>query len=161
LTVIETKRKARAQTVDRLETENSGVLVLFVRRALVEWTTLDKAAAITLGLWMLLCGLVVAAILWPRGRRGLRPAIAAVAVLLALGLLSVGIRVWDARGGSLAVVVAESVEARSGPGTHYLAEFSLHAGAEVRALELRDGWVRIALPGGLQGWAPGEAVEGV
>jgi hypothetical protein len=39
-----------------------------------------------------------------------------------------------------------------------LAEFTLHAGAEVRVVERRAGWARIALPGDLQGWAPGEAV---
>ena len=150
---------ARAQTTDRLEDEDGGALVAFVHRALVEWTTLDEAAAITLGLWVLLCALAVAAILWPRGRQGLGYVIGVVAVLLVLGLLSVTIRVADARGGNPAVVVAQSVETRSGPGTDYVAEFTLHAGAEVRVLEQRESWARVALPGDLQGWLPGEAVE--
>ncbi len=150
---------ARAQTSDLLEAEDGGVLVAFVRRVLVEWTTLDEAAAIALGLWVLLCALVVVAILWPRGRQGLRYVVGVVAVLLALGLLSVTIRVADTRGSSPAVVVAQSVEARSGPGTDYVAEFTLHAGAEVRVLEQRENWARIALPGDLQGWAPDETIE--
>ena len=149
---------ARAQTTDRLEAKDSGVLVSFVRRVLVEWTTLDEAAAITLGLWGLLCALVVVVIMWPRGRRGLSYVIGVVAVLLALGLVSVTIRVVDARG-SPAVVVAQSVETRSGPGTDYVAEFTLHAGAEVRVLERRENWARIALPGDLQGWLPDETVK--
>jgi len=149
---------ARAQTVDRLEVEDGGALVSFVRRVLVEWTTLNEAAAITLGLWVLLCASVVAAILWPRGRQGLRYGIAAVIVLLALGLLSAGMRLSDARS-SPAVIVVQEVEAHSGPGADYLAEFTLHTGAEVRMLERREGWVRIALPGDLQGWVVGEAVE--
>jgi hypothetical protein len=149
---------ARAQTTDKLEAEDGGALVLFVRRILIEWTTLDEAAAITLGLWALLCALVVTAILWPRGRQVLRYGIAAVAVLLVLGMLSVGIRVSEARS-SPAVVVVQSVEIHSGPGVDYLAEFTLHAGAEVRVLEQRDNWARITLPGDLQGWAPSEALE--
>ncbi len=149
---------ARTQTTDRLETEDGGVLVSFVRRVLVEWTTLDEAAAITLGLWVLLCALVVTAILWPRGRQVLRYGIAVVAVLLVLGMLSVGIRASEARSAP-AVVVAQSVETHSGPGADYLAEFTLHAGAEVRVLERRDGWVRITLPGDLQGWVPKRTIE--
>lgn len=149
---------ARAQTVDRLESDG-GALVDFVRRVLVEWTTLDEAAAITLGLWVVLCALVVAAILWPRGRQGLTYGIVVVAVLLAVGMLSVGVRVSEARSKAPAVVVAPSVEVRSGPGEDYLTEFSLHTGAEIRVLEQRNGWVRIALPGDLQGWMPSESVE--
>lgn len=149
---------ARTQTTDRLEAEDGGALVSFVRRVLVEWTTLDEVAAITLGLWVLLCVLLVVAILWPRGRQVLRYGITVVAVLLVLGMLSVGIRVSEARS-SPAVVVAQSVEAHSGPGADYLAEFTLHAGAEVRVLERRDDWVRITLPGDLQGWVPDETVE--
>jgi tetratricopeptide (TPR) repeat protein len=149
---------AHAQTVDRLESDG-GTLADFVRRVLVEWTTLDEAAAITLGLWVVLCALIVAAILWPRGRQVLTYGIAVVAVLLAVGMLSVGVHVSEARSKAPAVVVAPSMEVRSGPGEDYLTEFSLHAGAEIRVLEQRNGWVRIALPGDLQGWMPSEAVE--
>jgi SH3-like domain-containing protein len=57
-----------------------------------------------------------------------------------------------------AVVVAQEVEMRSGPDDRYLIEFTLHAGAEVRVVERRGDWVRAALPGDLQGWAPNEAI---
>ncbi|MCP4542339.1 MAG: tetratricopeptide repeat protein [Chloroflexi bacterium] len=157
--VVANLQLARTQTTDRLETDDGGVLVSFVQRVLIEWTTLDEASAITLGLWVLLCILVVLTILWPRGRQGLYYVAAVVAVLLVLGMLSVGIRVSEMRGSAAAVVVAQSVEVRSGPGTDYLAEFSLHTGAEVRVLEQRDDWARIALPGDLQGWVPGETVK--
>lgn len=150
---------ARAQATDRLETEGEGVMVGFVRRVLVEWTTLDEAAGIALGLWVLLCALVVAAILWRRGQQALRYAIVVLGVMLALSLLSIGIRVSDVHGSSPAVIVAQAVEVRSGPGEDYLAEFTLHTGAEIRVLERRGDWVRIALPGDLQGWVPGEAME--
>jgi len=148
---------ARAQTSDRLETEAGGVLVGLVRRLLVDWTTLEESALMALALWVLLCALVVAVILWPRLR--LRYLVVAVSVLFALSLLSVGVRISDGQGRVPAVIIVQSVEVHSGPGTDYLTEFSLHAGAEVRVLERREDWLRIALPGGLQGWVLGEAVE--
>jgi SH3-like domain-containing protein len=56
-------------------------------------------------------------------------------------------------------VLAEQVDVYSGPGSDYLVEFTLHAGAEVRVVERRGGWMRIALPGGLQGWVPEAAAD--
>jgi tetratricopeptide (TPR) repeat protein len=150
---------ARALTKDRLEAEGGGTPVSFVRRVLVEWVTLDEASALALGLWVVLCVLVVGAVLWRRGRTGLRHGILVVSTLLALSILSVGVQLYEERGQKPAVVVVQSVEAHSGPGTDYLTEFSLHAGAEVRVLEERGGWARIGLPGDLQGWVPNEAVR--
>ncbi len=150
---------ARAQTRDRLDADDGGALVALARRTLVESTTLDEAAAVAMGLWVLLCALVAVALLWPRARQALRYGIAVVAMMLATGVLSVGIRVLEARAGPPAVIVAEEVAARSGPGTEYLTEFSLHVGAEVRVMEQHDDWLRISLPGDLQGWVPGGAVD--
>jgi hypothetical protein len=84
---------------------------------------------------------------------------AVVWVLLMLATLSLGVRWADGLRGDPAVVVAQAGEARSGPGDEYLTEFTLHAGAELRILEQRAGWVRVALPGDLQGWLPAEATE--
>jgi len=152
-------RLARAKTLDRIETEDTGI-VGFIRRA-VGWSALDEAAIATLALWVALCGLVSAAIVWPARRRLWLYLTVVVAVLLFLGVLTVGVKWMDEHGpssGRPAVVVAEEVAVHSGPGDDYLAEFTLHAGAEVRVVERRAGWVRIALPGDLQGWTPGEAV---
>ena len=149
---------ARDQTIDELPGE-SGTLIDSINRFLVERMTLNEAAIFTLVIWLSLCALTVAAILWSRGRRVLRYTIAVIAVLLIAGLISVGILISEERGNDPAVIVAPSVEARSGPGEDYLTEFSLHSGAEVDILEQRDNWARIVLPGNLQGWIPGEAVE--
>ncbi len=150
-------RLARAQTLDRIETQDTGI-VGFVRRA-VGWTTLDEAASAALALWLALCGLVSAAIVWRSKQRLWLYLTGGVAVLLLLGVLTVGVKWMDEHGQRPAVVVAAEVAVRSGPGDDYLAEFTLHAGAEVRVVERRAGWVRIALPGNLQGWTPGEAVS--
>jgi len=148
---------ARDQTIDQLKSDSDSVIDS-MRHILIEWTTLNEAAGIMLGIWLLLCALVITTILWPRGRQVLRYAIAIVAVIVLISVISFGIRISDSHDDS-AVVTSQSVEARSGPGDDYLTEFTLHAGAEVRTVEHRDNWVRIALPGNLQGWLPSESVE--
>lgn len=151
-------RLARAQTQDRLESETPDGVAGLGRRLLVEATTLNEAASLALGLWVVVCSLAAAMLLRPRVRSVLTYAMVAAVVLLVLSFFSVGARLVEMRR-LPAVVVAPAVEVRSGPGADYLAEFTLHAGAEVRVIEERDGWMRIALPGDLQGWAPGDAVE--
>jgi tetratricopeptide (TPR) repeat protein len=149
---------ARAQTKDQLGTEESG-LAQFVTHVLVGWTTLDEAAALALGLWIVLCGLFIAKMVLRRWHGVLfRIVTLVVAVALALCVLSVGLRIADAHGRPPGVIVADTVEVHSGPGNDYLTEFSLHAGAEIRVIEARAGWVRIALPGDLQGWVSEEAL---
>jgi hypothetical protein len=62
------------------------------------------------------------------------------------------------------VVVAREVDVTSGPGggEQYVVEFNLHGGAEVRMIDSRPGWRRIALPGNdFQGWLPANAIEPV
>ena len=148
---------ARDQTVDQLESDGNS-LIDSLRHLLVEWTTLNEAAGIMLGIWLFLCAMIIAAIIWPRGRRTLHYAIAVIAVIFLIGVITFGIRLSDSHNNS-AVVISPSIETHSGPGEDYLAEFTLHAGAEVRTLEQRDNWVRISLPGNLQGWVPSAAVE--
>jgi tetratricopeptide (TPR) repeat protein len=148
---------ARAQALDRIELESEGAIVGLVRR-LIGWTTLDESALAALALWIILCGLGIAAILWAPRRRLLLYAATAVAILLFLGMLAIGIRLFDERGQPPALVVASEIAVHSGPGDDYLTEFTLHAGAEVRLVERRGDWVRILLSGDLQGWTPSEAV---
>lgn len=148
---------ARDQAVDRFEVENEGAIVDLVRR-LVGWTTLNEAAISALIVWVALCGLGTGAVLWRKKQRLLLYVAGIFALLLLLGLLSIGIKVLDEQGKPPAVIVAEEVALHSGPGEDYLTEFTLHAGAEVRVLDRRGDWIRVALPGALQGWAPGHAV---
>lgn len=151
---------ARARAVDRLDAAGEGAVISGLRR-LVGWTTLDETAILALVLWIVLGVLIVGAILWTRGRRALLAGAALAAVFLVLTLLALGLRVWDERDRPEAVVVADEVSVHSGPGTDYLTEFVLHSGAEVRLVEERADWTRIALPGDLQGWVPNASVIAV
>ena len=152
-------RIARAQAVDRLGAEGRATALSVIGHWLAKETTLDEVASGTLGLWILLGSLVVVALQSQRAHRMIRYVIAAATVFLVLAILTMGVRVLDAERNHPAVVVATIVEVRSGPGTDYLVEFSLHAGAEVAVVEERRGWSRIALPGDLQGWVETSMVE--
>ncbi len=154
---------ARTQTLDRLEGSDEGLLTNFVQIA-EEWLTLNEALALALILWLLICALAVVAILFKRMQRASLWAMAILGIFLALGVISMANRYYLQNTSPPAVIVAQEVDVTSGPGSgeQYLVEFTLHAGAEVRLLESRPGWRRIALPGNdFQGWVPTEAIEPV
>ena len=91
-------------------------------------------------------------------RSGAVVAFAAMLVSLALLLSMLYSNPYDNSG----VVTGATVHVLSGPGTQYAEEFTLHGGAQVRIVDSRHGWLRVALPGGeLQGWAPSHAIEAV
>ena len=117
-------------------------------RSELSWLT----AAINLLLWSTL-GLR----LW---RRELPGAKGAVAVLLVL-LLAVGgsLAVRCLRPARTVVVVPQEIPAHAGPDEESVTRFKLHAGSELRLRARRDGWLRIALPGGEQGWIRADWAE--
>ena len=60
-----------------------------------------------------------------------------------------------------AVVVAEEVDVRSGPGNGYNLAFRVHEGLPVRVAEDRGDWLRIDLGGELVGWVPAATLEAI
>ena len=62
-----------------------------------------------------------------------------------------------------AVVVADAVTLRSADGTGASPAFAnpLPAGTEVKVVETRDAWVRVALADGTRGWLAASVVERV
>jgi tetratricopeptide (TPR) repeat protein len=94
---------------------------------------------------------------WRRDSELLRwLAMATAVAVLALGA-SLAMRVVQPA--RVAVVVPQEIDAHSGNDDASLVRFKLQAGAELRALEQRGGWWRIALPDGQQGWIRAEHVE--
>jgi hypothetical protein len=57
-----------------------------------------------------------------------------------------------------AVVLDAVVDVREGPGAHLPVAFTLQGGSHVRVLDQRSGWLRVRLPGGLEGWATVDSV---
>lgn len=153
---------ARVQTVDKLEAPADEGLANLVQLA-EEWLTLSEAMLLALVLWLLMGGLAVAALLRPAVRRWCGLGIGLLGIFLLAGVISMVNRSYREQNYPAGVIVAESIDVTSGPGTseQYLVEFTLHAGAEVSLIESRAGWQRLSLPGDLQGWVPETAVEQV
>ena len=152
---------ARSRRTDELSPKTRSVLE-GLGSWLLGWISHNQIAGVALGLWVALVALV--AVLRQVRRAHVRKAagysLAVVAALVALSVVALLASRGAADPGADAVVVAHQVELRSGPGDHYIVEFGLHSGAEVRVLESKEGWARVTLPGdGAQGWAPTEAVE--
>lgn len=61
--------------------------------------------------------------------------------------------------GQVAVVVPQEVDVYSGTDSEAVLRFKLHAGTELRLREEREGWVRVELPDGEQGWMERAFVE--
>jgi hypothetical protein len=156
---------ARAQAVDEFgPAAEAGFLSRF-GQGVQGWFTLDELAMAALAGWILFVFLLILLISARAGsawRRGLRYVLAAAAVVLVVGVLSLGSALHLEQSQPEGVVVAAEVDVTSGPGAQYVTEFTLHSGAEVDLVEVRPNWVRLALPGGeLEGWVPANSVESV
>lgn len=101
--------------------------------------------------WMLRAG-------W---REVLRVPLLVSAVVVVIGAALLVSRLWVQTYRPAAVITAEQADVMSGPGERYLRLLPLHAAAEIRVIEARDGWLRFALPDGRQGWLPQAAMERV
>ena len=152
---------ARARTVDRVESGGES-LFASVSNVARRWATVGEMGVISLLLWIVSAIAIGTLIVWrvvPRRAAVRNGAVVASAATLLSFLLLLSMLYANPNGDS-AVVVASTVDVVSGPGTQYELEFPLHSGAQVRLVDSRQGWVRIALPGDdLQGWVPSDAVE--
>ncbi len=95
--------------------------------------------------------------LWRPGLAGTR-GVAAVSLLLLLAAGS-SLAVRHLRPTRIVVVVPQEIAAYTAPDPDSVTRFKLHAGSELRLRGRRDGWLRIALPDGEQGWIDGDWAE--
>lgn len=152
-------RLARASRIDVQGDERGWVEGLGVLTSGV--ITLSELGWGALLGWSAGFGLLAAWMLRPERRAALRlPLIMVTAAALFVLILFVS-RMWISTHRAAAVVVEGQARVMSGPGERYLELFTLHAAAEVRIVESRNGWIRFALPDGRQGWLPQESVEAV
>jgi hypothetical protein len=156
---------ARAQAVDEFEPAGEAGLLSQYGQTVRDLFTLNEVAMAALAGWILFVFLLILFISTRPGsawRRVLRYALTAAAVVLVVGVLSLGSTLYLEQSRSEGVVVAAKVDVTSGPGAQYVTEFTLHSGAEVDLIEVRPNWVHLALPGSeLEGWVPANAIEPV
>ncbi len=155
---------ARGQRVDHLEeTDTNEGLFSSVARWSQQWLTINELAIGVLIVWITFVFLMIlfdhisnANIL----REGIQYIVSVTALVLVVGIFGLGSRIYATNAQPEAVVLAQEVNVSSGPGSQYVTEFTLHNGAEVRLLENRGNWTRLALADDeLQGWVPTHTVE--
>lgn len=145
---------ARQSARDALEPPSPAA----IRQTLFFWHYgLSRPERIRLGalLNLVLFGLL-AARLWRRRSELLRWSSLAAAVLLVLVIGSLFASLGPRR---VAVVVPQEIDVYSGTDQASVVRFKLHAGTEVRSPAEREGWLRIGLPDGQQGWIEREHAE--
>ncbi len=148
-----------------LDATSSGAMI---DRPETTWDLLVGAIAAPWVAWISLlsgAGLCVALYVHRRWLRTQpRRAGASRALLIVLALVFAvpgGLHGWSVRAATAqpqAIVLAETVDAREGPGHHRSVSFTLQGGAQVRVLDRSAGWSLVKLPGGLSGWVPEASV---
>ncbi len=152
---------ARDQTVDQIETSGDS-LVTTLSSFGHRWFTLGELGLVSLILWIVSAASVGWFVLSSNSARKVivrNTAIIAWAVTV-LSLLLFLSALYTGANEDQGVIIVISVDVLSGPGAQYGTEFTLHSGAEVRLIDFREGWARLALPGGeFQGWVPSNSLE--
>jgi len=159
----------RGQVIDQFEDNveetaaTSQGFVSGLGKATQAWLTLNELAMITLGVWFLFSVLVIVMSNLRKGgslREVLQYVLVTTSLVLTIGIVSLGSRLYVEHNNPEGVIVAGETAVTSGPGPQYVTEFSLHSGTEVKLVEQRENWVRLAVPASdLQGWVPANAVE--
>jgi tetratricopeptide (TPR) repeat protein len=152
----ENMTRIRARRIDLPAEETDPVNNLSAITAAI--MTLNELAWIVLMIWVLWGGVLAVVILRSEWRSRLQVPLVVVSGVLLFGILLLGSRLYVEASRPAAVVIAPIAPVMSGPGDDYLEHFQIFAAAEVRALEMRDGWVRFSLPGGRQGWIAQENI---
>jgi uncharacterized protein YgiM (DUF1202 family) len=88
-----------------------------------------------------------------------RRTLSALVAVSVISLLVMGLHYQREQLRTSAVVVAEEVDVRSGPGPSYNLAFKVHEGLPVFVSERRQQWVQIHLGGDLVGWVREDQVE--
>lgn len=76
-----------------------------------------------------------------------------IIIMILIFISTTGIKIFQNHHYREAVLLAPSLEVRSGPGSDNTALFTIHEGLKVRIRAERGEWVQIRLENGLSGWA--------
>ncbi len=147
---------ANARKMDRVDPEEQNVVTraaAAVYRSLGPGLLAVASSACLLGL----AALGVAWLLRPVARTVCLSlsGVVLIAGFTSLWLLTVKI---EDRNRPEAVVVAEAIDGRSGPGPDFLKVFTLHEGTKVSVERPEGRWIQVRLVNGIGGWLPIDAL---
>jgi len=143
---------------DRVE-EPQQAAVLRWLRAVQYRAGSQRQAWLALGLLWAAAGVIAWRLARPGGWSG-RYGWLLAALLLAATLSSISARdTWKQLGGRrLAVVQKEAVDVLAGPGPNNPTLFTVHEGLTLEVRSIREDWLQVSLPNGLNGWIDARAL---
>jgi tetratricopeptide (TPR) repeat protein len=152
---------ARSQMRDKAPDPDLQAPVRLVKDT-IESTPPDILSWAFLGFWWLTC-LGIAGIplmrSWIR-RRFMAYGAGALALVAALFATALVYQMQQEAEG-IAIVMADKVDVRSGPGEENTVLFTVHEGTRMEVRSRVEHWTQVSLPNGLSGWVPAESVEKV
>lgn len=151
--------RLRAERLDLPEDESDWLTLMGTITG--NFLTFGELSLLAYLVWAAFFVLLTVYRLSPVKRDGLKIVTGTAGILLLLMLLLMGSRTWVESNRPAGVILAEAVQAMSGPGPDYLRLFTLSEASEIRILEAKNNWLRIVLPGGRQGWIEAKNVERV
>ncbi len=151
---------AYSMTEDKIEAPQPGLMSRAFRFFYNKFN-LNTLAAASLIIYLVISALVITGILIRITQ--IRKWCFRSAMICAIPLIVFGYsflwKLYDLHYNPQAVVLADQVEAKSGPAENFTSLFTIHEGTKVNIIAGRSDWVRIDLPNGLNGWIPGDALE--
>ena len=121
----------------------------------------DGLTAFSSACLFLLSGIGVAWLYVPERRTAWVGLALALAFALSGSGLLAGFKIHERETVRHAVILAEEVVGRSGPGEDYVQVFALHEGTKVRLERSEGQWRLVRLSSGPGGWVLAEAMEGI
>jgi tetratricopeptide (TPR) repeat protein len=140
--------------------EHSGVFPFSLLTALLSHASTGEFVAFWTVLYLLLVGLVLA-LVYVQGRA--RPVLLTLAIVFGgLVLIATPFTSWKLYETHLvdrAIITADEVVARSGPGESNQEAFTVHGGMPCKVHDRRGGWASVTIATGLSGWVPDRAAR--
>jgi tetratricopeptide (TPR) repeat protein len=153
---------ARTEVANPVKLSEPTDFLSRIGRLSQNWFALNELGMISLALWLLFAGLVIALTNSPQGsalREKFRVAALGTALALVLSMTGFVSFLYVENSQTQAVVVAQEVQLAASLGAQSASDLVLHQGAEVAVLEQRENWVHLALPADQgQGWVLADAV---
>jgi tetratricopeptide (TPR) repeat protein len=146
---------ARSMVIDRIEVPEDPLPVRWVSAA-VHWMTPTQEAWLALCLFLTANLFLALYLLVPRPRAAAWTLSACLAFVLLFAAAggSLAWKIYEQRHRRQGVIVAQTIEVRSGPGPGYMAVATVHEGTEIRVRGEAEDWHQISLPNGWSGWLP-------